>query len=275
MRQLPSNVIAGPDYFPNIVAETLFWIRPHAADLQAVCGRCLHVCQTYNLKVKWSDREPSHTTTGLDGDQSTLPREDLRFLFDNITLAREYIPPFVPKVVRDDIIAQGPALRYLRCHWQSKFIGSKTYAYPGDTGFLVTVPNTQWFLWYGRSTSPTTQDNIDFKASQPLTGDPVITDASVSANAIKEALSSDSSVSSTGPDFGDYPRHSGWVLSLMRRLVGPYPTAQSSEKVYWQSYGTYQLDTSVFDGASNQVFKPIHNPLQLPTHEIVLSPNFY
>ncbi len=267
MRNLPSNPRSGVDSRPDQVAEPLLHIRNAT---QAVCGRCSAL--PHNWKVSFSFVTP--------------PPEEQQFLFNNVHVYREPIQRFVPSIVLNEILQQGPTLRYIRCHFLSTEIGPYAYpSYPLDASnpdkVLVSIPNTQWFLFYGG-----TQDNtegveaggFDFRAPQQLDEDPLVTDEFVANNVISTPLEFDSKGEAAGNEFNDPMTFSGWILALLWKRIRRMPPPDGPFKIAYDSLAVYRLvepeldQLPVFKSWRSNSFEIFHNPLQLPSHTVTISP---
>lgn len=264
MRNLPSNPRSGADSRPDQVAEPLLHVR---SATQAICGRCSAL--PHNWKLTFSFSSP--------------PPEEQQFLFTNVHVYREPIQRFIPSVLLNEILQQGPTLRYTRCHFLSTEIGPYAYpSYPLDATnpdkVLVSIPNTQWFLFYGGTQLSSSSEGSDFKAPQQLDEDPLVTDKFVAENVISSPLEFDSKGEATGNEFDDPMSFAGWILALLWKRVRRKPPPDGPFKIFYDPLAVYRLvepeldQLAVFKSWRSNVFEPFHNALLLPSHTVTISP---
>lgn len=278
-RQEPSNLVHSLDSRSYQAAEQPIWL-----DGPSVSGYCSAVIPAQDMWFKWGNRDWTLSTKDLSNGPD-IPRTDLRYFFNNERLIRQPIKQYVPWVTTPAITPIYPVLNYACCNWTGPLFGA------GES-----VLNMRWHLAYVSNIgafNSTITANENAQLLQNL----------IAANQVAVPLNdTDSSTTSGGQAnelgvFEDPGSAEGWVLCLMHYVIR---RDGLEYMVTWNCYGAYQLHpenqsylssapttvvlpapivdahgispSPMFNCLDRNLWIPIHNPLNFPTHLIQTRP---
>ena len=241
----------------------------------SLCGRCHSCFPALDIEFTWGFNKPTKVTVNPTS-LPDLPRIDWCYAYDSIRLVRSPIKQVGSFASHQDfLLLSGPSLTYTVCHWKSQYLGSTRKVIPqsapaGITYIteLNTIPNLQWFLFYGNTmgciTAPPPELPADLDTEQiipiPLEHDSLV---SGSGEFLPDELTGDVA----SPTFGEIK---GWCLALVRRRIRGNPAAP-----IFTPYSLYQLSPpenpaslAVYNCRGANSWEQVFNPLNLPAHTI-------
>lgn len=278
-RQVASNLVHSLDSRSYQAAEQPIWL-----DAQCVSGYCSAVIPAQDLWYKWGDRDWTLSTKSLT-DGPDIPRNDLRYMFDNERLVRMPVKQYIPWVTTPALNPIYPVLNYANCNWTGPLFGA------GES-----VLNMRWHLAYVQ--------NIEaFNATITMAENAQLLANLIAQCQVSEPLTDTDSHTESGGvigdngEFDDPGSAAGWVLCLMHYVI---KGGDPEYHIEWHCYGAYQLhpDNQLYlssvpatvvvpdpiigdDGSSpspmfncldRNTWIPIHNPLNFPIHLIQTRP---
>lgn len=278
-RQVPSNLVHSLDCRSYQAAEQPVWLNS-----PSVSGYCSAVIPAQDMWFKWGTRDWTLSTKSLPDGQD-IPRNDLRYFFDNERLVRTPIKQYIPWITTPALNPIYPVLNYACCNWTGPLFGA------GES-----VLNMRWHLAYVKSINAfNAQISADDNATSLAS---LITNSQVSAPlSDTDSLTTSGGLLQDDGTFADPGSAKGWVLCLMHYII---KGQAGNYYIEWHCYGAYQLHpenqkyyasapTSVvipplikdakgtspqpmFNCIDRNLWMPIHNPLNFPAHLIQTRP---
>lgn len=280
LRQPSNPVMHGLEGRTQQVAEYHAFPPFKDKDLFSLCGRCQACFPAFTLGFTWGVNKQTKVTVNPTF-QPDRPRPDWCYIFDSIILTRKKIIQVgAYKNHTDFMLHSGPPLTYTSCYWSSQYFGPTRRVVaptaPMGTPYsetLNSIPNLQWFLFYGNTidciTGTVPEAPADLDTLQFITT-PLEYDSRVSG-------SGDPTQEDGGDFSGDIV---GWCLALLRRRIKASDPGDPSSPliVTYSAYAMYQVDQPpeqeqpIFDCRGSNNWKLVFNPLNLPTHSIETIP---